>query len=130
MNANFESHVTGKGIRVLHGVDIMTIWQYSLTTLPQILLLPVVVKFQEAGGCVEVEPATYVRSLIAMSLLFPDEIISEFHLISGLYNTLVRNLRIMSDPLVLSRFILGDCPGTYQRRKSRWVPLLNIFETL
>ena len=52
-----------------------------------------------------------------MSLLSPDECIPEFRLINGLYSTLVRNLRIMSDPDVLSRFILGDWPGTFQLQR-------------
>ena len=75
------------------------------------------ITLQNSPYVVEVEPTTYVRSLIAMSLLSPDECITEFRLINGLYSTLVRNLRIMSDPDVLSRFILGDWPGTFQLQR-------------
>jgi hypothetical protein len=63
---------------------------------------------------VEVEPAKYIQRLVAFSLLSETEIPEAFYLVNGLYLTGVRTLRIMADPAVYSRFVLGDWPGTFQ----------------
>jgi len=72
---------------------------------------------QNSPYLVEVNPLEYVQRLIAISLLPSNEVDPVFHLAHGLYSNIVRHLRIMHDPAVLSRFIRGDWPGTFQLHK-------------
>ena len=72
---------------------------------------------QNSPFLVEVDPVKYVDRLVAMSLLRPTEVSKGFKYVNGLYHVLIRRLRIMEDSSVLSRFVLGDWPGTFQLHK-------------
>ena len=72
---------------------------------------------QNSPFLVEVDPVVYVDRLVAMSLLRPTEVSKGFKYVNGLYHVLIRRLRIMEDSGVLSRFVLGEWPGTFQLYK-------------